>query len=125
MPTPILVLAVIVVAGAVLWAVNTLIPMEAQYKRVLNVLAIMFLGLWLISLAVPGVFAAITAIRIGSAPLVEVLGVIAVLGLVLWAVNAIIPMQPKYRQALYVLAVLFLVIWLVSLFVPSIAHLGH
>jgi hypothetical protein len=123
---PIYVLGCILLAGVVLWAVNKLVPMEAKYKQVFNVLAILFLCLWLLTMLIPGLMGTITGIRIGSQPILNVLGVIAALGLILWAIHAIVPMQPKYRQALDVLAVVLLVVWLVSLFVPSLGHhVGH
>jgi len=120
------VLAVIVVVGLFLWAINALIPMQAQYKNALNVLAIFFLCVWLITLFLPGLTASIMAFKIGSVPAVHVLGVIVIVGLALWVVDAIVPMKAQFKKALYVVAVLFLCLWLITLFVPNLtSHLGH
>lgn len=119
------VLAVIALVGLVLWAVNSFIPMQAQYRNALNVIAVVGLVVWLVNLFVPGLTASVRSIRLGSEPLINVLGVIVIVGAVLWGVNAVVPMQPKYKQALNILAVVFLCIWVISLFVPSLGHIGR
>jgi hypothetical protein len=44
------ILLIIIVVGVLLWLVNTYIPMDATIKRILNVVAIVLLVLWLLSL---------------------------------------------------------------------------
>lgn len=41
---------VLVIVGVLLWAVNTLIPMDANVKKILNAVVIIVLVLWLLSL---------------------------------------------------------------------------
>jgi hypothetical protein len=48
------VLVVLVVVGVLLWLVNSYIPMDAKIKQILNVVAIILVVLWLLS--VFGVF---------------------------------------------------------------------
>jgi hypothetical protein len=43
------VLITLVVIGVILWLVNSLIPMDPKIKQVLNVVAIIFVCLWLLS----------------------------------------------------------------------------
>ena len=38
----------LVIAGFVLWLVNTLIPMDPQFKTVLNAIVAIFLVLWVL-----------------------------------------------------------------------------
>ncbi len=42
------ILIVILIAGVVLWAVNYLIPMDVKFKTVLNVVACVFLLLYIL-----------------------------------------------------------------------------
>lgn len=42
------ILLVLVVYGVILYIVNTLIPMDARVKQIVNVLASVFLAIWLI-----------------------------------------------------------------------------
>ncbi len=42
------ILVTIIVVGVILWLVNFLIPMDAKFKTVLNVLAGVFLLIWLL-----------------------------------------------------------------------------
>jgi low temperature requirement protein LtrA len=44
---------VLVIVGFVLWAVNTLIPMDAKIKTILNAVVILVLVLWLVSIFFP------------------------------------------------------------------------
>lgn len=43
------VLLVIVLVGVVLWAVNTYIPMDKKIKSILNIVVVIFLIVWLLS----------------------------------------------------------------------------
>jgi Na+-translocating ferredoxin:NAD+ oxidoreductase RnfA subunit len=42
------VLIVIVVAGIVLWLVNTYIPMDVKIKRILNIVVVVIVIIWLL-----------------------------------------------------------------------------
>ena len=42
------IIIVLVVIGAILWAINTYIPMAASVKNILNVVVVVFLVLWLL-----------------------------------------------------------------------------
>lgn len=42
-------LVTLVVVGLVLWAVNSIIPMEPTIKKILNVLVVVIVCLWLLS----------------------------------------------------------------------------
>jgi hypothetical protein len=55
---------VLVVVGVLLWGINSYIPMQATVKKILNVVVIIALIIWLLS--VFGVIGNISAIRIGS-----------------------------------------------------------
>jgi type IV secretory pathway TrbD component len=44
------VLVVLIVAGVVLWLINTYVPMQPPIKTVLNVIVVLVLCLWLLSL---------------------------------------------------------------------------
>ncbi len=55
---------VLVVIGVILWAINSYIPMQANIKKILNVVVIIAVIIWLLS--VFGVIGNISAIRIGS-----------------------------------------------------------
>ena len=55
---------VLVVVGVVLWAINSYIPMQATIKRILNVVVVIAVIIWLLS--VFGVIGNISAIRIGK-----------------------------------------------------------
>lgn len=52
MPLISLVITLIVV-GVLLWLVNAYIPMDANIKRILNIVVIVVVVLWLLSLFVP------------------------------------------------------------------------
>jgi hypothetical protein len=54
---------VLVVVGVLLWGINSYIPMQATVKKILNVVVIIALIIWLLS--VFGVIGNISAIRIG------------------------------------------------------------
>jgi hypothetical protein len=59
------VIIVIALVGFALYVVNKLIPMEATVKQILNVVVILVLIFWLLSLF--GLFGHLSAIRIGRA----------------------------------------------------------
>ena len=42
-------LVVLVIVGVLLWAVNTLIPMDQKIKTILNVVVIILVCLWLLN----------------------------------------------------------------------------
>ena len=42
------IIIVLVVIGAILWAINTYIPMADSVKKILNVVVVIFLVLWLL-----------------------------------------------------------------------------
>ncbi len=42
------IIVVLVVIGAILWAINTYIPMADSVKKILNVVVVIFLVLWLL-----------------------------------------------------------------------------
>jgi hypothetical protein len=54
---------VLVVIGLILWAVNAYIPMDANIKKILNVVVIIAVVLWLLS--VFGVLGNISTIHVG------------------------------------------------------------
>ena len=62
MPLIQLIIALVVV-GVILWAVNTYIPMDATIKKILNVVVIIAVILWLLS--VFGVIGSLSGIRVG------------------------------------------------------------
>lgn len=43
---------VLVIVGVLLWAINTLIPMDPKVKSILNAVVVIVLVLWLLSLFV-------------------------------------------------------------------------
>ena len=55
---------VLVVVGVILWAINSYIPMQANIKKVLNVVVIIAVIIWLLN--VFGIIGNISAIRIGN-----------------------------------------------------------
>jgi len=42
------ILIALVVAGVILWAVNTYIPMDAKIKAILNIVVIIVVAIWLL-----------------------------------------------------------------------------
>jgi hypothetical protein len=56
-------IVVLAVVGLLLWAVNRYIPMEARIKSILNVVVIIAVILWLLS--VFGILPAMSGIRVG------------------------------------------------------------
>jgi len=52
-----------VCVGVLLWTVNTYIPMPANYKKLLNIVAIIATVLWVLDLF--GVFGPLGHIRVG------------------------------------------------------------
>jgi hypothetical protein len=55
---------VLVVVGVVLWVINSYIPMQANIKKILNVVVIIAVVIWLLS--VFGVIGNLSTIRIGK-----------------------------------------------------------
>lgn len=53
---------VLIIVGVILWAVNTLVPMDQKIKTILNAVVIIVVLLWLLSLFV----GSIPNIRIGK-----------------------------------------------------------
>jgi hypothetical protein len=56
-------IVVLAVVGLLLWLVNRYIPMEARIKSILNVVVIIAVVLWLLS--VFGILPAMSGVRIG------------------------------------------------------------
>jgi hypothetical protein len=44
------VIVVLIVIGVVLWLINTYVPMQPPFKTIINVVVILVLCLWLLSL---------------------------------------------------------------------------
>ncbi len=55
---------VLVLVGVLLWAINRYIPMEENIRRILNVVVIIVVILWLLS--VFGILPDLNAIRVGG-----------------------------------------------------------
>ena len=58
------VLLTLIVAGVLLWLVNTYIPMDAKIKQILNIVAIVAVVLWVLN--VFGLFSNLGAVRVGN-----------------------------------------------------------
>ena len=54
---------ILVVVGVLLWAINSYIPMQATIKRILNVVVVLIVILWLLS--VFGILGNMSTVRIG------------------------------------------------------------
>lgn len=54
---------ILVCVGVLLWAVNTYVPMPANYKKLLNIVAIVATVLWVLDLF--GIFGPMSSIRVG------------------------------------------------------------
>ena len=52
------------VVGVLLWLVNTYIPMEANIKKIINVVVIVVICLWLVTLF--GILPDLNQIRVGN-----------------------------------------------------------
>ena len=63
MPLIQLIIALVVV-GVILWAVNTYIPMDATMKKILNVVVVLAVVLWLLS--VFGVLGPMSGMHVGG-----------------------------------------------------------
>ena len=57
------VVIVLVVAGVILWLINTYLPMDAKIKTILNIVVVIVVVLWLLSAF--GVLGSLSNIRIG------------------------------------------------------------
>lgn len=55
---------VLVIVGVILWAINNYIPMQSNIKKILNVVVVIAVILWL--LTVFGVIGNLSTIRIGK-----------------------------------------------------------
>lgn len=47
------VVLVIILAGVLLWLVNTYVPMDAKLKNILNIVVVVAVIIWLLSLFLP------------------------------------------------------------------------
>jgi len=47
------VIVIIAVIGFLMWAINTYLPMADPYKKILNILVIILVAFWIISLILP------------------------------------------------------------------------
>lgn len=56
------IILVLVIVGFIMWAINTLIPMSPNVKKLLNIAVVVFLVLWLLNIM--GVFSYLRPIRI-------------------------------------------------------------
>lgn len=54
----------LIVVGVLLWLVNAYIPMDAQIKKILNIVVVIAVVLWVLSIFLGG--SNIAAIRVGS-----------------------------------------------------------
>ncbi len=57
-------IVIIVLVGVILWAVNKYIPMEPNIKMFLNIVVIVILAFWVLSLF--GILPDLNAIRVGG-----------------------------------------------------------
>lgn len=57
-------IVVLVIVGLLLWAINQLIPMDAKIKNILNVVVVVVVCLWLISVFF-GPFGSLGNIHVG------------------------------------------------------------
>ena len=57
---------VLIVVGVLLWAVNNYIPMDANIKRILNIVVVIAVVLWLLDAF--GVISRARQVHVGSAP---------------------------------------------------------
>jgi len=56
------IIIVLVVIGVVLWLINSYIPMEAWVKKLLNIIAVIFIVIWLLKAF--GLFASLNEVKI-------------------------------------------------------------
>ena len=57
------VVVVLVACGVLLWMVNSIIPMEQTVRKIINVVVIIAIVFWLLSLF--GLFGSLSSIRVG------------------------------------------------------------
>ena len=55
---------VLVVVGVILWAINNYIPMQTNIKKILNLVVVIVVILWLLS--VFGIIGNLTTLRVGK-----------------------------------------------------------
>jgi hypothetical protein len=48
--------------------------------------------------------------------IITLIVLVAVVGMLVWAVTTLVPMPPKFQQAIYVLAVVFLALYILAAF---------
>jgi hypothetical protein len=58
------ILIALVIAGVVLWLINTFIPMDGKIKQILNVVVVIMIIAWLLN--VFGVFGSQSSMHIGN-----------------------------------------------------------
>ena len=58
------ILIVLIVAGILLWLVNTYIPMDGKIKQILNVVVVIAVVIWLLQAF--GLMGSLSSIRIGN-----------------------------------------------------------
>ncbi|MCC8991165.1 MAG: hypothetical protein LM514_00860, partial [Streptococcus sp.] len=89
---------VLVVFGVLLWAINTYIPMEANIKKILNVVVILVVVLFVLS-----AFGLLGSIGVyGGMPLIQLVMALVVFGVLLWVINTYIPMDGNIKKILNV-----------------------
>jgi low temperature requirement protein LtrA len=55
-------IVILVIIGVILWAVNTYIPMDAKIKQIMNIVVVIAVCIWLLTLFFPG------ALSMGNIP---------------------------------------------------------
>lgn len=48
------IIVILIVVGVLLWAVNSIIPMDGKIRQIVNVLVIVLVVLWLLGVFFPG-----------------------------------------------------------------------
>ena len=103
---------VLVVFGVLLWAINTYIPMEANIKKILNVVVILVVVLFVLS-----AFGLLGSVGFyGGMPLIQLVMALVVFGVLLWVINTYIPMDGNIKKILNVVVILVVVLFVLSAF---------
>lgn len=58
------IVVILIVVGVLLWLANTYLPMDPKIKTILNVVVVIVVVLWLLSLFFPGLFGALSVVRV-------------------------------------------------------------
>jgi len=58
------VIGALIVIGVLLWVVNAYIPMDGKIKNILNIVVVLFVVIWLLS--VFGVIGSMSTMRVGT-----------------------------------------------------------